>query len=441
MSRNSKVIASFLKLIPATAEPTEGPLVDANQDPRAVKPPCRKSRPLFRAKTAIETARALRDLSLWPIVSQRSAGRYAGWDPVGGMDQPQDLDVLADQTKELDPSWLGVLLRLGPGRGPDHSWLIAIDGNGPEGLESLRKLWGSATPDTMGWETDQDFGKLACVDGTRIRALTSASKLVLASFPRLKIRLGGDPDGHGGEYSNTQAFCPPTTGISGRPRVWHRTTRIREVPEKFYQELAPTIQKQDVLESDFTTNLRIGGDATTGEEDGYTYNQVREALQCLSPNCDRDDWLRTAGACKALGEAGFQLRLDWSFRANEWTKTGQLDSIKDKILACEQRCRQAWATLRSGGGDPRRANWVGLSRRDLGSLFYDASQQGFQLPPRYDSPTENGHEERHRSVTPKGGHPAGSGSGEPPGSPSHDRADSGTACRAESGRRGVGTCG
>ena len=81
---------------------------------------------------------------------------------------------------------------------------------------------------------------------------------------------------------------------------------------------------------------------------------VRDALQCIPPDVDRDTWVRLAMAVKAeLGDDGFDLWDMWSQQAEGYSGAD---------------ARAAWRGIGVGGGVK------------VGTLFYLAKNHGYRFP-------------------------------------------------------------
>jgi len=95
--------------------------------------------------------------------------------------------------------------------------------------------------------------------------------------------------------------------------------------------------------------------------DNLPLETIQAALHALDANVSREKWWRIAAALKSeLGEAGFSLFDDWSQRGDGY-------DARD--------CHDTWKSTRPGGGV------------NIGTLIYEAQQQGFKLVE--DRPTLN----------------------------------------------------
>lgn len=144
----------------------------------------------------------------------------------------------------------GVGVCLGPERGPGGSWLIDVEGDGPEAEESRAKLFGGEVVETMGWASARGAHQLYIAAVERlaeiVAGLTEArdenGKLRTGVFtsedlPGLELRLGGYIAGPERTVKQVQSVVPPTLGTDGRPREWIGPSVVAQVPESFYQVL------------------------------------------------------------------------------------------------------------------------------------------------------------------------------------------------------------
>lgn len=94
--------------------------------------------------------------------------------------------------------------------------------------------------------------------------------------------------------------------------------------------------------------------ATATQRSTITPELIRQALQFIPPDVDRDTWVRVGMAIKSeLGDAGFEA-------FNEWSALGE---TYDKSAA-----RDTWRSIRSAG------------RTTIGTLFGIAKDRGFKVP-------------------------------------------------------------
>ncbi len=143
----------------------------------------------------------------------------------------------------------GVGIRLGPDAGPDGAWLADLECDGPEGAESLRKLFGGPPPDTMGWGSTRGPHRLYAVDQAFANALAALAgkpdgKGVyhLDDFPDLEFRAGGfKPDG---SPKAIQSVCPPPRGTDGEPRRWIGPPTVATIPPDVAERLERAAAKR-----------------------------------------------------------------------------------------------------------------------------------------------------------------------------------------------------
>ncbi|MBF9235565.1 VapE domain-containing protein [Microvirga alba] len=84
-----------------------------------------------------------------------------------------------------------------------------------------------------------------------------------------------------------------------------------------------------------------------------TIDTIEAALGFIDPNLSRDKWARIGMALKSeLGDSGFDL-------FDKWSATGEGYNARD--------CRDTWKSIRTNGGV------------NIGTLIFEAQQQGFQL--------------------------------------------------------------
>jgi hypothetical protein len=135
-------------------------------------------------------------------------------------------------------------LVLGPGRGPDGSWLIDVEGDGPEAEDSRRKLFGGEEVATMSWGSERGRHDLLRVDPARMAPILAALSgceakgasgvYHLPELPGLELRVGGlKPDG---TPKQLQSVCAPSRSAFGFAREWIGRD-LADAPDAFYQAL------------------------------------------------------------------------------------------------------------------------------------------------------------------------------------------------------------
>jgi hypothetical protein len=119
----------------------------------------------------------------------------------------------------------GVGIQLGPEAG-----LIDLEVDGPQGENSLARLFDGEFIETMGWSSRRGAHRLFRYD-PRLEALGKKIKLELKqTLPGLEIRKG-----HSGKQA--QSACPPTCGEDGVPRRWNGCSTIAALPDVVVERL------------------------------------------------------------------------------------------------------------------------------------------------------------------------------------------------------------
>jgi hypothetical protein len=137
-------------------------------------------------------------------------------------------------------------LCLGPGRGPNGTWPIDIEGDGPEAAQSMAKLLDGVDVRTRGWLSVRGGHALFIADGERLLQLLAAAGAVedkdkrgvlhLDESPGLEFRIGGFKS-DGKTVKQVQSIIPPSLGTDGKPRVGNGVEEIAELPESVYAAL------------------------------------------------------------------------------------------------------------------------------------------------------------------------------------------------------------
>lgn len=186
----------------------------------------------------LERARKLIDRGFWPIVLHAQGemlweGQQAtGKEPVGkdwGLAQPT-LEGIREKLQEFPGRGLG--LRLGP-----ESGILDVEEDGPEGADSLRKLFGGRIPETVSWTSSRGTHRIF----HRLDAFDVIGKAVfkLPEYPDLEFRIGR-------AGSQTQSACPPTMGCDGTMRRWGKCATVAYFPESTINHLATLWKKPPV---------------------------------------------------------------------------------------------------------------------------------------------------------------------------------------------------
>lgn len=97
-------------------------------------------------------------------------------------------------------------------------------------------------------------------------------------------------------------------------------------------------------------------------DDRETTERARAALSYLSPSCDRDAWVKYGMCLKhEFGDSGFDLWDEWSSQSEKYSAVA---------------ARAAWKSIKAEG------------KRTIGTLFYDAKQNGWKDDTAYKKPTK-----------------------------------------------------
>lgn len=161
---------------------------------------------------------------------------------------------------------LGLGICLGPSRGPGGTWLVDIEGDGPEADASRLVLFGGEVVSTMGWSSARGSHQLLVADVEKLTAIMpglaplevkkTPSPGVYKSdmLPGLELRIGGyKPDG---TVKQCQSVCPPTPGTDGKPRTWLGPAEAAMVPDAFYRTLAGLVVPKSAGPADATAPAR-----------------------------------------------------------------------------------------------------------------------------------------------------------------------------------------
>ena len=193
--------------------------------------------------TAETTALGLLADGFWPTVIDPGEKKptYRRW----GLDRLTEQHI---RQKYRSSPQASVGLCLGPGRGPDGSWIIDLEGDGPGWQEALDKLLGGEQVETMGWSSTRGSHSIFVVDGDRLEPLLAtlqAGRLAgtyhIEDLPGLEIRTGGHkPDG---TVKQVQSVCPPSPGTDGTPRQWISTNPPAPLPDAAYTFLEAISKK------------------------------------------------------------------------------------------------------------------------------------------------------------------------------------------------------
>jgi hypothetical protein len=197
------------------------PSAAANGDP---KPP--PARPVKPPATALSTALDLLRRGFWPVAIYPPGVKLGkrvtkGKEPIGkkwGAERWTE-QRLRDTFRKYPTAGVGICF--GPGRGPNGSWLIDLEGDGPQAAESLTILLGGEIIPTLGWSSTRGTHTVFTADGGRLLKLLAeaggkegtgikSGVWHLDALPDLEIRIGGyHPDE---SVKQVQSVVPPTCG-------------------------------------------------------------------------------------------------------------------------------------------------------------------------------------------------------------------------------------
>jgi P4 family phage/plasmid primase-like protien len=206
-----------------------------------------------RPRTPAEEFPRLLDAGFWPVVIYpqgiaRGDKITVGKEPIGekwGLER-WTLDKAKQKFHRFPDAGVGICV--GPGRGPGGSWLIDLEGDGPEAEDSRSTLLGGEGPiSTPRWKSARGTHEFYSVDPARIMAILPRMKgheikgtpspgvYKFPELPGLEIRIGGYKAD--GTIKQTQSVVPPTVATDGRPRVWDEHPPVAKVPDSFYETL------------------------------------------------------------------------------------------------------------------------------------------------------------------------------------------------------------
>jgi hypothetical protein len=197
------------------------------------QPPDTTANPQPPDTTAKDSVIALLAAGFWPVVIYPPGVEREGKPPTKGKEPIGDawgakritLKQIDDRFTRHPDAGGGMLL--GPGKGPDGSWPVDFEGDGPAAANSLLALFGGSIPDTMSWTSRRQPHRVYRGDKRFLDLLVrckaeerkgpgGAGALHLPFLPDLEIRVGGwHPDG---KLKQIQSVTPPTPGEDGVPR-------------------------------------------------------------------------------------------------------------------------------------------------------------------------------------------------------------------------------
>jgi hypothetical protein len=235
----------------------------------------------MKVTSDVDTARVLRaarrlyDLGYW-IVPIRAKGEVIrkknprfGKDP----DQPEFLEKVTKGKEPIGFAWgakrrdwaeiertikavpaRGYGIVLGPSRGPGETWLIDVEGDGPDAEASWLELCRGEIVETIGHRSRRGIHRFLVVDGERLLGLLAQAggKPVkdkpgvyhLPALPGLELRVSSlDPKGVVKQLQSVGAPCP---GEDGKPRTWLPGKALAALPESSYTWLASIEKPRDL---------------------------------------------------------------------------------------------------------------------------------------------------------------------------------------------------
>ena len=337
-------------------------------------------------KNPQDTAIRMLSAGLWPIpLNPRGAmipGKdkaSEGKDPIGkgwGLKR-NTTDSIRARFKQVKNAGIGV--GLGPDRGPGGTWLIDVEGDGPEAEESRLRLFDGQVVETLGWGSARGGHQLLTADPVRIAALLpgiagleikgtpSPGVYHLPAFPGLEIRFGGTKAN--GVVKQVQSVFPPTVGTDGKPRQWNGVSTIAEAPESLYEALATAGQKPESVPA---PSPKPEPFVVPAAKNGKSHQMddlelAADALKSLGSSFvdDYQPWLNVGFSLRKLGSEGLDLWDNWS-RGSQKYRPGA--------------CAEKWPTMANEG-------------ITLAWLFTRAKESGWSFPKtRRQGTNGNGHE-------------------------------------------------
>ena len=201
--------------------------------------------------SALDTALELHRRGLWPVpLHPRGAAIGAkiatGKEPIGrawGEKRPTADDLR--QTFAANPG-AGVGIVLGKAGG-----VVDFEVDGPEGEESLVKLFGGPPGPTAGWSSRRGPHRLFAWDDRLADIdLKRRTTVKIPGLPGLELRLG--------QHRQAQSACPPTIGEDDLPRVWHECDGIARLPEAVIRTLEEALAEPGRAASHETNGVGRG---------------------------------------------------------------------------------------------------------------------------------------------------------------------------------------
>jgi len=114
-------------------------------------------------------------IAIYPPGAKLGSGTSKGKEPIGRNWGAERWDEKRLRAAFRQRPKAGVGICLGPGRAPDGSWLIDLEGDGPRAAESLAILLGGKIILTMGWSSTRGEHALFKANGKRLLELLNAA--------------------------------------------------------------------------------------------------------------------------------------------------------------------------------------------------------------------------------------------------------------------------
>lgn len=168
---------------------------------------------------------ALLKQNFWPVVIKPGEKAPVGED--WGTNRPTE-ESIREIFGRFPDAGVGLLL------GPDGG-IVDFECDGPSGEESLAKLCGGKTPETVGWISARGPHYVFLYDARLAKYGKSIIKLPDV-LPGLEIRIGATG-------KQIQSNCPPTVGSDGKPRKWNRHRDIASIPDAVFKFLDSALAK------------------------------------------------------------------------------------------------------------------------------------------------------------------------------------------------------
>jgi hypothetical protein len=181
---------------------------------------------------------ALHDRGFWVVLVEGKSPKIMGLGWGLNRKTKPELQTVLRRHRNAGPG-----ICVGPDRAPDGSWLIDLEGDGPQAEESRLRLFGGESVETFSWSSTRGGHSLFTCEGEQLLDLLAAAGAVegnghrvgtykLDALPGLEIRIGGHkPDG---TVKQIQSVAPPTPGDDDEPRKWNGVNEIAPLPDAAY---------------------------------------------------------------------------------------------------------------------------------------------------------------------------------------------------------------